>query len=68
MNVNLQVDSSATVNLLQKLWLAHNRGVLTEVALKLKVSPQAVSAVYKGKRRSAKIERALKRKGATLVF
>ena len=52
------------------IWLAQNRGILTKVSLQVKppVSPQFVSQVYRGIRKSkdGKIERLLKQYGAPL--
>jgi hypothetical protein len=50
------------------LWVAANRGVLTEIASKLRppVTPQYVAQVLRGKRKSrgGRVERALARRGA----
>ena len=64
---NLNTHDTASAILLRKLWLSENWGVLSEVAIKLGVTPQAVSPVYWGKKRSLRIERALQRKGAPIA-
>jgi hypothetical protein len=50
------------------LWLNTHRNVLSEVARALKVSPQFVSMVLYGRRKSEdlRVERALKEKGAPI--
>jgi hypothetical protein len=62
--LNLIIDNITSVIALKSLWLRANRGVLKEVAKQLKVTPQMVSAVYHGHRRSQRVETALRRKGA----
>ena len=43
-------------------WLLNNKGVLAEVASQLGVSREAVSKVWRGKGRSKRVERALRRR------
>jgi hypothetical protein len=62
---NLKIDSIILAEHDKQRWLKRNPGILAEVARQLsrtkRCSKQAVSAVYRGKRRSKRIERALRR-------
>lgn len=49
------------------LWLRQNRGILTEIALDADVTVQMVSAVYWGKKTSAKVTEALRANGAPVI-
>jgi hypothetical protein len=64
---NQQINNITRAITLQALWLSANRGILTQVAKQLGVSHQAVGAVYKGKTRSRRIEKALKQRGAPIA-
>lgn len=46
------------------LWLRQRRGIFTEIALDLDVTPSAIHLVYWGKRTSARIAEALRAHGA----
>jgi hypothetical protein len=61
-NDNLKAKHTAVAIPYEKAWLMNNRGVLSEVARQLGVTRQAVSAVWRGEKRSRQIERALRRR------
>ena len=49
------------------MWLRNNRGVLARVARELAVTPGFVSLVFDGKKRSSRVERALRASGADVA-
>jgi hypothetical protein len=61
MKVNLKNEHTIRRIALKELWLRDNRGILSHVAKHLDppVSKQFVGAVYRGKRRSQRVEAAL---------
>jgi hypothetical protein len=63
---NLKIITDAEAALLKSLWLRAHRGVLSQVALQLQVTPQAVRKVYHGKGTSRRIRLALLRRGAPI--
>jgi hypothetical protein len=64
---DLQIDLTARAIALQTLYKDANRGLFVEVAKKLSVSHQFVGMVYRGLRRSKRVEDELRRRGAPLA-
>jgi hypothetical protein len=64
---NLKLDVTARFLALQELWKAANYGVFQEVAAQLNVSHQFVGMVYRGDRRSKRVEAALLKRGAPVA-
>jgi hypothetical protein len=65
-NLNLPFDSTTLHKWYKRAWLREHWGLISEVANNLNVSPQFVRLVYWGERRSERVERALRRRGACL--
>ena len=66
-NRSLTDAGDTDLRLAQVFWLRRNRGIFSLAAKKLLVSAQVVGQVYHGRRRSKRIERWLRRKGAPLA-
>jgi len=62
-NRNLSFNDTASAALLMKLYKQWNHGLINEVAKQLGISHQAVSKVYEGHARSARVEAALAARG-----
>lgn len=66
-NLNLSLSQDTTeLHRRKRELLLDNWGLISAMARRLKVSPTFVSAVFWNRRRSARVERALRRRGLWL--
>lgn len=63
---NLRVKDNTLPDLYRALWLRMHRGVLSEVAREVGVTPQMVRMVFWGQKRSRRIETRLSFHGFTV--
>ncbi len=64
--VNRPFESTTLLNWYKRAWLRENWGIISAVAVNLKVSRQFVREVYWGRKRSKRVEAALRRRGVCL--